>query len=61
MERDFRISSEVIMSDLEFIQRLREREERLRDQKLKYRGVTYTHKWVGNDLRGSLSLPLTIG
>ena len=30
------------MSDLELMQRLREREERLRDAKLKYRGVTYT-------------------
>jgi hypothetical protein len=30
------------MSDLELLQRLREREERIRNAKLKYRGVPYT-------------------
>ena len=30
------------MSDLELMQRLREREERIRNAKLKYRGVAYT-------------------
>jgi hypothetical protein len=44
MERGSRVSSEVNMSNLEFMQRIREREAALREAKLKYRGVAYTHK-----------------